>query len=369
MKVGLDCHHIEDQRGIRTYVLRLLKEWKNLNYLKNNEVICYVKEELPDCETIRELASVHIVPSKSTLAFQHVRLPSQARRDNIDVLFSPSYILPFAYRRPSVVTIHDIIFSALPEEFDWPGTLDKHYIPRASYWSAKTASFVLVPSRFTKEEIVKHWDIREDKIIVIPLAGNIGQRPIPPLFLQRKTVLFVGNIFNRRNVLNLITTIGQMAKKRKDVELIIVGKDKTNPPQHIEKAVQDINERHKRNVIIQKDWVANDELARLYKAATVVALLSRYEGFGLPILEAMSTGTPVLTTGYGSLPEIAGDAALYIKDPDSIHEIESALTSIIDDSVLQKTLASKGKKQAQRFSWTLTAKRTWDILHASTKTS
>lgn len=369
MKLGIDCHHIEDQRGIKRYVLSLLKEWDALGYMKDREntVICYFKKELPEFEEIPKEAKIVVANSRSTLLFQQIRLAAEAKRDAVDVLFSPSYILPFFYSRKSVVTIHDIVYAALPQEFDWQSRFDKLYLPKMSYLSAKKATFILTPSQFTKNEIEKKWHIHPAKIFVTPYAGDINFSKNQPLLPRRDFILAIGSIFNRRHIPQLIQAFYKIVKKQPTLRLVLIGKDHTNPPQKIDTLIKEANYRLAREAVIKKDAVSEEELLRLYYSSRVLVSLSGYEGFGLPVLEALSCGLPVLAAKKGSLPEIAGEAAVYVDNPSSVEEISHKLLHIITDGNLRKTLKLKGIKQAQKFGWSKTAKETWNILQLAAK--
>ncbi|MBI3335413.1 MAG: glycosyltransferase family 4 protein [Candidatus Portnoybacteria bacterium] len=371
MKLGIDCHHIEDQRGIKRYTLALLKEWDNLGYIRDreNKIICYFKKELPEFDELPKEVQIVITGSRSTFWFQHIRLTLEASRDKLDVLFSPSYILPFFYsrRKKSVVTIHDIVYTVLPNEFDWHSNFDKSYLPKAAYLSAKKATFILTPSEFMKREIGRVWNINPAKIFVTPLAGDINFAKTQPILPRQDFILFIGSIFNRRHIAELIHAFYKIVRKEKTLRLIIIGKDLSNPPQHIDDLIEEANYKIAREAIVRKDWVGEEELLRLYYSARALVLLSDYEGFGLPVLEALSCGLPVVITKRGSLPEVAGEAALYVSNPRDIDEITRRLLKILTDGNLRRSLKSKGLKQAQQFSWSKTAKDTWDILNLAAK--
>jgi len=299
--------------------------------------------------------------------FTHFRLPFEARRDHLDVLFSPSYILPFFYGKKSVVTIHDIVYTVLPNEFDWRSSSDKLYLPGAAKHSAKKANFILTPSEFTKNEITRLWHVRPEKIFVTPFAGDINFTKTQPILPRSDFILFIGSIFNRRHISHLIQAFYKIARKQTALRLILIGKDLTNPPRHIDNLITQANYKLARQAIVRKDWVGEEELIRLYYSARVLVLLSDYEGFGLPILEALSCGLPVLTSNKGSLPEIAADAAVYVNNPGDINEIYRKLLHILTDGRIRRSLKSKGIKQAQRFSWSTCAKKTWEILELASR--
>lgn len=366
MRLAIDCHHIEDQEGIKRYILTLLREWDALGYIRDREhhILCYLKKELPELDEFPRGIEAIITGSRSTFLFQQMRLPLELSRDKPDVFFSPSYLLPFFYPRAkkSVVTIHDIVFSAYPEDFDWKSGFDKWYIPNAAHMSAKRATFILTPSEFSKKEMKRHWKIDPAKIFVTPLAGNINFAKTQPLLPRQDFILCIGSLFNRRHAGELIQAFYRIVKAQPALRLIFVGKDRTNPPQHIDALIEKANYRLRRKAIERLESISDEELLRLYYSARALVLISDYEGFGLPVLEALSCGLPVLVSKKGSLPEIAGEAALYVNDPSNIYEISKKLMTLLTDATLRRDLKSKGLKQAQTFNWTKTAKETWQIL-------
>lgn len=363
MKLGIDGHHIEDQRGIARYLLAILKEWGNLGYLKGEDkVICYFRKQMWEFSDIPKGIRVVYTNTRSNLVFQQFRLPYEATRDGVDVLFSPSYILPLGYWGRSVVTIHDIIYAARPDEFDWHSRFDTYYTPLASKLSAMKATFILTPSTFSKKEIIKRWHVNPSKIFVTPLAGDLDTKKNHLAIPKGDFILFVGSIFNRRHVGEVIRACYSLIKVQPTLRFMIIGKDQTKPAQHIDTLIHKANHNLGKEAIVRKDWVGDEELVQLYHSARALVWLSEYEGFGLPVLEAMKCGLPVLTTKKGSLKEIAGDAALFVNNPSNIDEISKKLLRILTDTELRRTLKAQGIKQAQAFSWSATATQTWELL-------
>lgn len=356
IRIGVDCHNLEGQRtGVGRYLFNLLREWKSET---KTEFFLYFKNEIP--EDVRGFTP-HItnLNSKSNALFKHWLLPRAAARDKIDVLFCPDYVLPIylARRIKTALTIHDVVYEARPEEYSWPSWADRILLKWASKQSAKKADVIFVPSEFTKREIVKYYKVNPEKVVVTPLAPdpifrkiNSGKRPY---------VLFVGSIFNRRFLPQKIKGFTQFAKNHPEFTFLIIGKNHTKPYQDIGALAEKANQELGRKAVVWRNFASDEELVCLYNGAFVTLWLSSYEGFGLPVLESMACGTPVITCRAGSLQEVAGDAALYIENPQSPNQIATTLVNLVKQN-LYTGLSTKGLTAVKKFSWHDVAHKTID---------
>jgi len=379
MRIGIDCHNLEGQRtGVGRYVWNLLRQFSIFNF--QTSFFLYFKNDTP--KDIHELlhnfrgrenyVQIHVLDTKSNALFKHFYLPRAARQDKVDVLFCPDYVLPLRLDRriKAAVTIHDIIYEARPEDYSWPSWKDKVLLKWASKQSAKKADIIFVPSGFTKSEVLKYYKVNPQKIIVTPLATDRVFKEAPSLAKGEvegvgKFILFVGSIFNRRFLPQKIQGFTEFAKTRKDFKFLIIGNNHTKPYQDIGNYIAQANNKLGREAIVWRKYVESDgELAKIYNASFATIWLSSYEGFGLPILESMACGTPVITSPHGSLPEIAGDAAMYVAHPQNSQEIASALTRLVSDDFYRNELISKGLARAAQFSWQKCARETIDKLLA-----
>ncbi len=382
MKIGIDCYHIKDQKGIERYILNLLNFWKKE---KDINFILYVggnksAKKIPKSENFRTKILKGMI--SSTALFQHWLLPRQARKDKVDILFSPSYLLPFFYKGKTAVTIHDIIYEAHPEWFRFRSIQDKVLIKWMGRKSAKKADIIFTPSEFTKQEINKSYEVRLCKIVITPLAAdeifqqkkneNELKKIKQKYGIKKNYFLFAAAIFERRCVTESILAFQKIAKKYPNFQYLIIGKDFTSS-QNISVLVKKTNSQLERQAIIYKpSFVGNKELVTLYHGAYALIYLSVYEGFGLPVVEAQACGVPVITSDGTSLDEITTTeiqnekrkikSALIINSKNP-KEITQAMDKIIDNKGgLRDKLIQAGYQNVKRFSWEKCAKDTLNTL-------
>lgn len=360
MTIGIDCHILEDYRtGAARYVFNLLKYWakQNINF------ILYFKSQVPKDIPESDNFQKKLLKSRSNALFVHCFLPRAAKKDKVDILFCPAYIAPIFYKGKIALALHDIIYEARPDLYNWPSIFDRILLKKVSKISAKKAKIIFACSQFTKDEIIKHYKINPEKILVIPLAvdekfkflkndknvgylvSNIKKR----CGIKDKFILYVGAVINRRFIPEMIKAFTMITDKLPEYQFLIGGPNYTGLK---------INQ----NKVVHINYIDENDLAFLYDAADLFIWLSSYEGFGLPPLEAMASATPVITTKMGSLPEVVDEAALFVENPEDINEISQAIYKGLTDKDLRKELIENGLEQAKKFSWQRTAKETLNNL-------
>ena len=354
MKIGIDCHNLETLRtGAARYLMNLLKYWAN----KNHEFILYFKNKIPADIPDSDNFQKKILKTSSNALFVHYSLCWTATKDKVDILFCPAYVAPIFYKGKITLVLHDIIYEARPDLYNWPSIFDRILLKKVSKISAKKAKVIFTCSQFSKKEILKYYKVDPKKVYVVPLAADESLRIIPETFsvlkkkygIKDKFILYVGAVIKRRFILETIKAFVKVADKLPNYQFLIGGKNYTD---------QKIKDRG----IIHIDYIDENDLPLLYNAADLFIWLSSYEGFGLPPLEAMACGTPVITTKMGSLPEAVGDSAIFVKNPEDIEEISKAIYTGLTDKNLQEELIKKGLEQAKKFSWQKTAEGTLRVL-------
>lgn len=372
MTIGIDAHNLEGNRtGVGRYLKNLLHEWSKLSFelkVKSLKFILYFKDEIPADLPKSPLFGTKLLKVRSTAKFIHWDLHRVAKRDRVDILFCPGYVAPIFWRGKLALTLHDIIYEARPKCFEWQSWADKILLKWVSKKSAQTADVIFTPSNFSKEDVIKYYHIKPDKIIVTPLGVDCcltaGDRAAAADIKEKygisdKFIFYVGSLFSRRHLPEIISAFLKL--DRPDWQLLIGGRDYTDG-RKIDKLSQAANERLSRQAILRVDLIGDSDLRLLYSACAFFIWLSDYEGFGLPPLEAMALAAPVITSDSTSLKEVAGRAALVIRDNNDVEEIYLAMKKLIDDKSLRRELSARGKEQAGKFSWERCAKETLDGL-------
>lgn len=333
MKIGIDAHSLEENRtGVGRYLFNLLKYWPK------QDVILYFKKKIPD-----DIPNGKVLNTNSNALFMHYYLPRAAKRDKIDILFCPGYVAPLFYRGKIALVLHDIIYEAQPDLYNWPSIFDRILLKKVSKISAKKAKIIFTCSQFSKKEILKHYKVDPKKVHAIPLAVDIKkEKKDISHIVKGRYIFYIGSIFKRRYIPEIIKAISGH-------QFLIIGKNCIN---------LDLNQKG----IIYKKYVDEKYLSSLYTNADLFIWLSSYEGFGLPPLEAMASNTLVVTTKMGSLPEVVGNAALFVKNPENINEISKTIHKGLTDKKLREKLIKKGLEQAKKFSWQKTAKETLNFI-------
>ena len=399
MLIGIDAHSLEGKRtGVGRVLFNLLKEWmewancESLIANRSLKFILYFKDEIPEDVPHADFFKFKLLKVSSNAKFIHWDLCWAAKKDKVDVLFCPGYVAPIFYPGKIALTLHDIFYEAHPQYFNWQSPADRILLKWVSKKSAQKARVIFVPSEFTKKEVMRLYRVSEEKIVLAPLAvdetlgyanGNTNltqimrmesKSPLTPLYKggKEEEVLykrerrgnfgfFVGSIFNRRHLPEIINAFSRLAKEYQDLQFLISGKDNTGK-KNIDFLIERANKELGRQAIRRVDFVTDSDLKLLYSASAFFIYLSDYEGFGLPPLEAMSGGTPVITSDSTSLREIAGEATLLIKNNSDIEEIYQAMKRLMDDENLRKELVQKGGEQAAKFSWKDCAQKTLKAL-------
>ena len=378
MTIGVDCHNLEGNRtGVGRYLLNLLSQWSKLD-LAPLEVsfILYFKESIPEDIPQNSHFTKKLLKApfgiQSNAFFTHFLLSKAMGRDRLDLLFCPNYIAPFFCPGKIALTLHDIIYEAHPSQYNWPSWADKILLRWVSRQAAKKAKVIFTPSQFSKKEVIKYYHIdpgkvhathlaADDEFRVIEISPEVAQKTKKAYGLKGKFILYVGSIFNRRHLPEVIRAFAKVSKETPDYQLLIIGKNFTNPFIDIKKLIQQTNKKLSGPSVLQFDSPKKvGDLVLLYNMAELFVYLSSYEGFGLPPLESMASGTPVVTTNVSSIPEVVGDSAILINNPTDVDEISKALDKGLTDENLRKKLIAKGLERIKEFSWEKCAQKTLD---------
>jgi glycosyltransferase involved in cell wall biosynthesis len=362
VRVAIDARELAVRpTGVGQYLAGILHGWATLPAAASHDFILCAPGPIDDVVALGHRTSSIIAGGGSGTMWEQRVLPRLVRRANADVLFAPAYTAPLLCPVPIVVTIHDVSFSAHPEWFAWRGGLRRRMLTRLS---ALRAGRVLTISEFSKREITRRLQVSADKIDVI-YPGIPGRATDRTARSSGQTILYVGSLFNRRHIPELIEGFSRLARKRTDVRLEIVGDNRTAPYVDVDGLAEATGAGDR---IARRAYVADDELGALYGRARAFVFLSEYEGFGLTPLEALTAGIPIVVLDTPVAREVYGAAALYIERPEPAL-IEAALERILVDEAERARILAAARDTLARYSWHACAEKVLDVLVASACTA
>ena len=297
---------------------------------------------------VRRAAAGASLPTN--LGWSLTGLPLGVRRVAADLFHAPAYTAPLWGVHPLVVTIHDVSYARHPEWYPYRIDPVRQAFYRAS---ARRADRILTDSKFSRDEIVAAFDIDPGRIDVVPLGVSTRFTPDPAV-TRELFVLHVGDLHPRRNLSMLLETVLELRRSQpacRGLRLVLAGADRGLLKSLTAQAAA------APDALAYAGTPSDDELIGLYRRAAVFAYPSRYEGFGLPPLEAMACAAPVVASTAGSVPEVVGDAAVLL-DVDDTHGWRDAIQRLFTDAAHAAELSARGPVQASRFTWAQTARLT-----------
>ncbi len=299
----------------------------------------------------------------------HARLAWDVWRDPPDVLFVPSHVLPLVHPRRCVATVHDLGYLHYPQ-MHTPAA--RWYLDWSTRFNARVARRIIADSQATRDDLIHFYHTPADKIVVAYPAGVEDYAPVvDPQTLDRireryhtgrDYFLYVGTLQPRKNLETLIRAFSRLVAQGSlptSVKLVLVGKRGW----YYESLAELVRATALEERIVFTGYAPAKDLPALLSGAIAYVLPSWYEGFGLPVLEAMACQTPVICSNVSSLPEVAGDAALLF-DPHSIEELAGMMRRLYKDEALRRELVRRGSGQVSRFSWRQCARQVLDALEA-----
>lgn len=353
--------------GLGVYAVNLLRELVALH----NDLVAYTS--CPELCGVN-LAKVKRISSKvqprrgrsghfRRVVWMQTGLPLRILADRATLLFSPlpeGMLFPVV---PEVVVVHDLLPLHFPEEYPRQQYYFRHLVP-AILWRSRA---IIADSEATKRDIGAFYGIDPASIHVVPAGYDCTRYKvgIEAEMIKRKYgletyVLYVGNLFPHKNLRRLLSAFALLAQ-RFPHRLVVAG---TRDPRFYPALEAETRTLGLEGKVVFLDYVPGDELPALYAGAEVFVLPSLYEGFGLPALEAMACGTPVVASYAASLPEVTGDAALMF-DPQDVQGITGAIETVLANSGMRESLRQRGFERAKQFSWNRTASMVLEVLHGA----
>jgi glycosyltransferase involved in cell wall biosynthesis len=362
MRIGIDARLVYySQAGIGQYILNLVKWLAQIDGA--NEYV--LLQSRKDDTTIIEQANFRRVSlwTPSHHRFEQQVLPAEIARLGLDLLHSPDFVPPFRANCHTVITVHDLAFLLYPqfltrESARYYGQIDQ---------AVRRADHIIADSQSTRQDILDMLGAPPDKVSVVYLAANDIYRPIPLAQARQRVaekfgltgdfILFVSTIEPRKNLPTLLRACRQLLDAYKlEVGLAVVGVQGWLSGE-IPSLVEELRLTDRVHFLGR---APDEDLLHLYNAATVMAHPAFYEGFGLPPLEAMACGTPVVVSNASSLPEVVGDSGLLV-EPEDVEAWAVALWRVFADDALREELSQKALARSRCFSWERTARQTLHI--------
>jgi glycosyltransferase involved in cell wall biosynthesis len=370
MKIGIDVSlTIGEKAGVGYYAANLVDALAKID--RTNQYLLYpffyyiYHPDFKNCRGPSE-KNFHLhcenIPKKIIDLAWHSPIPKKWILGNVDILHSTTFCTPQDHCGKLIVTIYDISFLLLPE---CHVEANRQHCLKGTLEAVRYADYIIAISDSGKNDLVKYFDADPDKVVVTHLAAKDIFTPrgsdernqvLEKYRIPGDFIFTVGSYEPRKNIGTLIRAYMNLPENVKNQYALVIAGGKGWLNTDIELLIESQDSAR----ILRIGYVDEQDLPALYSAATLFVYPSFYEGFGLPVLEAMSCGVPVITSNTSSMPEIGGIAALYF-DPHSVQQLRSLLLEVAGNENLRKELSRKGIEQARQFSWDKTAKATLEI--------
>lgn len=382
MTIGIDARFFGPRaKGLGRYTQKLIEEMERIDS-ENQYVIFLRQENFSEYQPRNKNFKKVLADFRWYSLAEQIFMPFAIRRQKVDLMHLPHFNAPVFYFGKFVVTIHDLILRHFPTRRASALGFFKYWLKNLAYriviWLAvRRAKKIIVPSNYVKKDIISSFGVRSEKVAVIYEGATVrpGNLPRPslyegegaPLFFQRggwgalnkPYLLYVGNAYPHKNLENLIRAFEILVSDfKKDMRLVLVGEE----DYFYRRLKKEVNTSILSSIeifdrIIFAGFVPEDQLGNLYKNAAAYVFPSLCEGFGLPPLEAMACGVPVVSSGSTCLPEILGDAAIYF-DAKNHRDMAEKINLVLSDISFRQKLIAAGFERIERYSWEKMAQET-----------
>ena len=368
LTIGIDGRELQGRpTGTGRYLRNLLRTWPTTT---QDRLVVYFNGPAPSDDILDRPGIVRRplgeAPARGLL-WQERHLPAAARADVLDVFFAPAYACPLSLRVPRVTTVHDLSFFSYPQDFTAVDALRRRLLVSAS---VRASRLILAVSDFMRREILARFPGAEGRVLHVPHGADDDVPPLPPreqarqrLEVRGPFLISVGSILNRRRLPELLRAVAGLAPRWPGLRLDVVGENRTHPRLDVHGLVARLGLER---CVRLRGFIDDRRLADCYAAADVAIYLSEYEGFGLPALEAMARGVPVVIGDRPALTEIFGAAALGV-DPGDVTAIGRALDRLLREPGLKADLAARGRAIAAHYTWVQAAASTREALAAAAR--
>lgn len=363
MIIGIDASRAnhEKKSGVEWYAFFIIQELKKI-IPSDVRVILYSDVALiGDLAVLPQNWTQKILKWPPHRFWTQIRLSREMVLHPVDVLFIPAHVPPLIHPKNTVMMVHDVAAIHFPETYNW---FERWYSIASAKYAVKNLPAVIVPSQSVKDDLLKlESNVNPHKISIIHHGVN-------PIFFDRSIpvqlkippedyILFVGRLEEKKNTKRLVEAFTIAKQRGLTFDLILVGQ----PGYGYEAIKKSIEASSSKHWIRQIPWLNDTDLVSMMRGAAMFVFPGLSEGFGLPILEAFAAGVPVIASNAGSLPEVGGDAVLYI-DPLDVNQLVDAIMKLADNRAERERLIALGTERVKQFSWTKAAQETFDVFES-----
>lgn len=368
LRIGIEVQRLfrKKKHGMEVVALELIRELQQLDTY--NEYIIYVRDDIDQCIVETPNFSIRALPAKSYFTWEQITLPAAVKKDNLDFLHSTCNTSALRLSVPLMLTLHDVIYL---EKTDFKGTAYQNFgniyrklvVPRI----VKMSKLIITVSNFEREVILKRLNLPDQAVKVIYNAVSPKfTTAFDPAQLDKfrisyslptTFILFLGNTAPKKNTTNVVKAYVKYKRNTPDgLPLIILDYDKNL----VFELLNEMKAMDLQGSFIFPGYIPSEKMPLLYNNCSLFLYPSLRESFGLPILEAMACGVPVITSNTSSMPEVADDAAIFV-DPFNYEDITDKMTYLLSNRELMLEMKEKGLKRAAQFTWRSAAEQLLDV--------
>jgi len=356
MLIGIEAERANNPQktGVEHYAKQLILHLAEID--KENQYTLYLRTK-PEAWFLKLPKNFKVKVMPFPIFWTQIRISIEMLLHPVDVLMIPASALPLIHPKKSIVTIHDLGWKFYPKTFTW---FMRNFLEWSTGFAVSNASNIIAVSESTKRDILKYYKVDESKVVVIHHGyENSGQWAVGSgqVDLPKKYILFLSTLQPRKNLEGLIDAFKLLKQEHPELphKLVVAGRQGWKYGSIIQKTAQN------NGIVVYLNHVSDDDRLAILSKADLLVLPSFYEGFGMQILESLAAGVPVAASNISSMPEVAGEAAVYF-DPHNTNEIKNAIKSVLLDKSLADRLKEKGKERLKNFSWEKCATQTLQIL-------